>query len=89
MVLEFQRYGLPGMRVFTGIMEVLLGVAMIAGIFYPLIAFLTSISLASMMLVGVIVRKKIGDPILFILPAALYLVVNIVIALESGLRLPF
>ena len=69
MVTEFTRYGLSRFRKLTGILELLGGLGLIVGLFYPPILFLSSLGLSVLMFLGVLVRLKTRDPLIEIFPA--------------------
>lgn len=63
MVQEFQRYGYSqGFRIFTGLIEVIGAVGMIAGIWYPQIAALAAILFALTMIGGLFTHIRLKDP---------------------------
>ena len=67
---EFERYGMPGVRKFVGLMEVLGAIAVILGLaFAPLGAF-GAAGLTTMMVLGLIVRVRVHDPPHLMVPAA-------------------
>ena len=84
MVTEFTRYGLSRFRKLTGILELLGGVGLIVGLFYPPILFLSSLGLSVLMFLGVLVRLKTRDPLVEILPAFILMIVNILILLKKS-----
>ena len=76
---EFDRYGMPGFRTFVGTMEMLGGTAVLLGLaFAPLGAFAAA-GLATMMVLGLIVRFRLDDPRRLMAPAASLAVVNAVL----------
>lgn len=63
MVQEFQRYGFSqGLRVFTGLIEVIGAVGMIVGIWYTQFAALAGILLAATMIGALITHIRLKDP---------------------------
>lgn len=59
---EFLRYGLPGLRVMTGVLQITAAIGLLAGYIYPVCALLSAAGLSVMMLVAIGVRLKIKDP---------------------------
>ncbi len=77
---EFERYGMPDVRHVVGLLEVLGGTAVILGLaFAPLGAF-AAVGLTTLMVLGLIVRVRIHDPVRLMVPAALLGALNAVLA---------
>lgn len=76
---EFKRYQLAQFRKLTGTLELLGGLGVIVGQYYPLLLILSAAGLALLMFLGVIVRIKTKDPWLQILPAFILMVINLLI----------
>ena len=87
MVEEFRRFGLSRYRRLTGVLEVLGAVGLAVGYAIPVLAAASAAGLAILMLLGVIVRLRVGDAWALGLPAALLLLVNAFIAVEAVQRL--
>lgn len=77
MVQEFKRYGLPQFRLLIGTLEVLGALGLLVGYFIPAIQILAAGGLAALMLCGCILRLKIRDSILQILPAFSFLLLSL------------
>jgi uncharacterized membrane protein YphA (DoxX/SURF4 family) len=76
---EFSRYGMPGIRSFVGVMEVLGGAAVLLGLaFAPLGAF-GAAGLTVLMVLGLIVRIRLHDATRLMVPAAALAVLNAVL----------
>jgi len=73
---EFQRFGLEKIGLVTIILEILGAIGLIVGFWYNSIMILSSLGLALLMLVGVIVRIRLRDSIKVTLPALFYMVLN-------------
>jgi uncharacterized membrane protein YphA (DoxX/SURF4 family) len=69
MVEEFERYGMPALRQLTGILEVLGALGLAAGYLYPRLTTISAACLALLMVAAVLVRIRVGDPPLAMLPA--------------------
>jgi uncharacterized membrane protein YphA (DoxX/SURF4 family) len=74
---EFERYGLSRFRRLTGGLEVLGGAGLLVGLLLPPVLVVASGGLALLMLLGVIARVRVRDPLLQTMPAAFLLVVNL------------
>jgi len=82
---EFVRYGYDRQRPLTGILQMLGGAGLLLGLYFSAhLAMLAAAGLCLMMAVGVGVRIKIGDTVVQTLPAFLYVVVNLYLAIEFG-----
>lgn len=77
MVDEFSRYGMPQFRRLIGVLEVAGGLGLIVGYILPVIQILAASGLALLMLLGCLLRVRIKDSILQILPAFIFLVLNL------------
>ena len=76
---EFRRYKLNNLRIPTGILQIIFSCVMMYGLYEPILVTLSSLLLAVMMAVAVAVRLRIKDSLKSSLPAAAYLVINVVI----------
>jgi uncharacterized membrane protein YphA (DoxX/SURF4 family) len=83
---EFERFGLPRYRRLTGALEVLGGVGLIVGLRVPEVLLVASAGLAALMLLGVIARVRVRDPLLETLPAAVLMVANVFIVVVAWER---
>ena len=79
MVAEFERYRLARFRSLTGILQVAGSIGLFAGYFSRPLLLLSAGGLATMMLLGVIVRLRIRDPLAAAIPAAAFLALNLFI----------
>ncbi|MBM4245959.1 MAG: hypothetical protein FJ148_19520 [Deltaproteobacteria bacterium] len=73
---EFERYGLARLRKLTGSLEVAGALGLCAGYFLPPLVIAASGGLSLLMLMGVLVRVRIRDPLVSMLPALALLVIN-------------
>ena len=73
---EFERYGMPGLRTFVGSMQLLGAAGVIVGLFYHPIGALAAGGLATLMVLGLIVRIRIHDAPRLMIPAAFHATVN-------------
>ena len=77
MVSEFERYGVPKFRIMIGVLEVLGGVGLIGGYLVPAIQLLSVSGLALLMFCGCVLRLKIRDSVLQMLPAGILMILNL------------
>ena len=80
---EFSRYGLSRFRRLTGALEVLGGAGLLVGLLVPTIMLVASGGLALLMLLGVIARIRVRDPLLEMLPAIVLLAMNVFILVTT------
>jgi len=81
---EFQVYGLPLWSVYLiGAIKVLLGILLIAGIWFPMLKFPAATGLAILLAGSVSMHFRIGDPLIKSFPAALFLLMCATIAYFS------
>ena len=73
---EFKRWGMEKFRTLTGVLEVLGGLGLFIGYINTPVMILASGGLATLMLMGTIVRIKSKDPWLKILPAFSLMLIN-------------
>lgn len=67
---EFERFGVPAMRRFVGLMEVLGAVGVMLGLAFAPLGALAAGGLALLMVLGLIVRVRVHDALLLMVPAA-------------------
>ena len=79
---EFERYRLKKLRVPTGLLQILVSLVLLLGFINPIFAIAASFFLSLMMLVALLVRLRIRDPWLLMIPAIFYLALNLYIALS-------
>jgi uncharacterized membrane protein YphA (DoxX/SURF4 family) len=73
---EFQRFGLTRFRRLVGLLELLGGLGSMLGLIYPYLLILSSAGLSVLMLMGVVVRIRLKDPLIQISPAILLMLLN-------------
>lgn len=76
---EFERYGMPAVRPFVGLMEVLGGTAVILGLAFAPLGALAAAGLSALMVLGIIARVRIHDAPRLMVPAASLAVLNAVL----------
>ena len=82
MVSEFERYGVPKFRIMIGVLQVLGGLGLIGGYLVPAVQLLSVSGLALLMFCGCVLRLKIRDSFLQILPAGILLILNLWVFIE-------
>ncbi len=83
MKLEFKRYGLEKIRVLTGLLEIAGGLGLLVGLKFQIILALAALGLAFMMFVAILVRVRIKDRLMQLLPALFLLFVNLYILMPA------
>lgn len=73
---EFNRYRLGAQRVVVGMLQLVAGLGLLAGMSQPWMGRAAAGGLALMMLVAVLVRIRIKDSLPQTVPALFYLVLN-------------
>ncbi|MFN7148154.1 MAG: DoxX family protein [Microthrixaceae bacterium] len=77
---EFERFGVPAVRQFVGLMEVLGGTAVILGLVVAPLGAFAAAGLTVLMVLGLIVRVRIHDAPRLMAPAAALGALNAVLA---------
>lgn len=78
-ILEFKRYGLLPFRELTGVLEILGAIGLILGFYSQILLLLASAGLTLLMLLGMIARIRIKDPLIATLPAFILFAFNLFI----------
>ena len=73
---EFERYGLPGVRVFVGSMQILGAAGVLTGLFAAPIGAAAAAGLTVMMLLGLAARWRVHDVPRLMIPAGTLAVLN-------------
>jgi len=73
---DFERFGLERFSVLTGILEILGGLGLLIGLYFPPLFLLSSGGLSLLMLLGLIFRIRAGDGFFASLPATVFMIVN-------------
>jgi hypothetical protein len=87
MVLEFERYSLGQFRVITGVLQILGGIGMAAGLINPWFALVSSLGFSVQMFFALVVRIRIKDSVEQMAPALFFCMVNIFIFWRCCLEL--
>ena len=83
MVEEFTRYKLLKFRSLTGILEILGGLGSLIGLFYQPLYLFSTLGLGILMALGVLVRLRIRDSLVQMLPAFILCFINLYLFLIS------
>jgi uncharacterized membrane protein YphA (DoxX/SURF4 family) len=73
---EFKRFGLEKFGSLTAILEMLGGLGLLVGLKLPIILTLASFGLTLLMFLGIMVRIKVKDSLLVMLPAIVFMLLN-------------
>jgi len=76
MITEFSRYGVPQFRKLIGTLEIAGALGLIFGYFVPILQFLAALGLGTLMLSGCVLRIKIRDRVIQIIPASTFLLIS-------------
>ena len=77
---EFERFGMAKFRIVTGILEILGAVGTLLGIFWAPLFIFSTLGLGTLMLLGVVTRIRVKDPVLQMLPALTLMIMNFILA---------
>ena len=80
---EFARFGLSRYRRVTGGFEVLGALGLLAGLVVPSLIVVSAGGLSLLMLLGVVTRIRVRDPLLHMMPALLLLLLNLFLAVQA------
>jgi uncharacterized membrane protein YphA (DoxX/SURF4 family) len=83
MVADFQRFGLPNLRVLTGVLEMLGGVGLLVGLKWRPAALISSAGLTLLMLIAFGVRLKMRDSVIQSMPSLLLMLLNLFLFVQS------
>ncbi|MEO7366425.1 MAG: DoxX family protein [Gemmatimonadaceae bacterium] len=83
MVAEFERYGLGRLRVFTATLQVVGSLALLAGYYFRPLLLLSAGGFTAMMLFALLVRVRIRDPVVTMIPAFLLLCLNLFLVVRA------
>jgi len=83
MVAEFERYGLGRLRVFIAVLQIVGGLGLLAGYYVRSLLLLSAAGLSAMMLLAVLVRVRIRDPIVAMIPAFGLMCLNLFLVVRA------
>jgi uncharacterized membrane protein YphA (DoxX/SURF4 family) len=84
MVAEFERYHLAPYRTLVGVLEMAAGAGLLAGLRFRPLLLLAAGGLAMMMLAAILVRLRVRDSLVSVIPAALLFALNLFILLGAA-----
>ncbi|MGB1123669.1 MAG: DoxX family protein [Phycisphaeraceae bacterium] len=73
---EFKRYKLEQFRILVGSLQIAGSLGLIGGLWVPALGTAAALGLAVQMVMGLIVRLRLKDSVVQMLPAGAYLVLN-------------
>lgn len=77
MIREFDRFGLSRFRRMTGGLELLGGLGLLAGYWFPVLVVVSATGLGLLMVLGIAARLRVRDSLLQMTPALILLIVNL------------
>lgn len=80
---EFERYGFARLRRWIGVLQLCGSMALITGLWFPVMGTVGAGGLTLMMLTAIAVRIRIRDSLVQTLPAILYFLINAWLALRA------
>lgn len=83
MIYEFARWGYEDYRYTIGGFQLLGGIGLIIGLYYAIITSIASFGLTLLMIIAILVRIKIKDKMINVLPALFYAFLNLIILYNS------
>lgn len=86
MAAEFQRYGLARLRVLTATLQIGGSAAQLVGYFFHPLLLLSAGGFAAMMLLALVVRVRVRDPISAMVPAFALMCLNLFVAAFASSR---
>lgn len=78
--LEFRRYQLERYRKLVGTLQLIASIGLIGGLWLPALGAAAAIGLSVLMAMGLMVRLRLRDSVVQMLPAAMYLLLNAYLA---------
>jgi hypothetical protein len=83
MISEYERWGYKKFRKIIASLQLIAGVGLLIGLYFPLLLTVVSALLTIMMITAIFVRIRIKDNIINILPAILYSILNFIVFYKS------
>ena len=83
MEVEFERYGLARLRVLTAALQIAGSLGLLAGFLFRPLLLLSATGFTAMMLLAVLVRIKIRDPIHMMIPAFVLMCLNLFLVVRA------
>jgi hypothetical protein len=76
---EFKRFGLEKFGIIIAILELVGAMGLLVGLMFNAVLLISSVGLSLLMLLGIIVRIKVKDKFLVLLPALIFMLLNLLI----------
>tara|TARA_B100001057_G_scaffold348034_1_gene349357 strand:- start:425 stop:778 length:354 start_codon:yes stop_codon:yes gene_type:complete len=89
MILEYERWGYQNQRLIICACQISGGLGLLVGLVIPFILVLASFLLTCMMIAAVVVRIKLKDRLVDMLPALFYALINLFVFYHSAESLGF
>ncbi len=86
MISEYSRWGLSRARIFISLLQFLLALSLIMGLWNLYLLLISSFFLTVMMIFAILVRVKIKDSLLDSVPAVFYALLNLSICYSTFLK---
>ena len=83
MVAEFERYGLGRLRVFTATLQIVGSLGLLAGYYSRSLLLLSAGGFTAMMLLALLVRVRIRDPLVAMIPAFVLMCLNLFLVVRA------
>ena len=83
MVAEFERYGLGRLRVFTATLQIVGSLGLLAGYYSRPLLLLSAGGFTAMMLLALLVRVRIRDPLVVMIPAFELMCLNLFLVVRA------
>lgn len=83
MVAEFERYGLGRLRVFTATLQLVGSLGLLAGYYSRPLLLLSAGGFTAMMLLALLVRVRLRDPIVAMIPAFVLMCLNLFLVVRA------
>lgn len=87
MITDFTRYGLARYRVPIAALQLAGSLGLLIGLWFRPLLLLSATGLAAMMVIALLVRRRIGDPVSAAIPAFVLLCLNVYVVVGAS-RLP-
>ena len=86
---EFKRFGLEKFGIMTAILELIGAVGLLVGLMFNAVLLISSGGLSLLMFLGIVVRIKVKDGFIVLLPALIFMLLNMLIFFYSLQIRPF
>ncbi|CAN5910820.1 hypothetical protein BH11GEM2_BH11GEM2_28080 [soil metagenome] len=83
MAAEFERYGLGRLRVFIASFQIVGSLGLLAGFYSRPLLLVSALGFTTMMLLALLVRVRIRDPLVAMIPAFVLMCLNLYLVLRA------